>query len=547
MYTRPPAAVLLLAAALSFTAPVAVAPVVFDNYTRQRGIDAEHYAFAITLRDETEQIDAVASMSVRFVERGITGLWFELANEGAGGKGMRVEAVTSNGTPVRFTHSGDRLTLTLVSAPALGDLRTFVVRYHGVPASGLRIGPNKYGARTYFSLNWPNLAHQWLPTIDHPSDKATNEFIVTAPAKYQVVANGALVEERDLGDGRRITHWKESAPIATWLFAFAAGEFAVHHAGSIAQIPIESWTYLQDRDTLWARYEPTAREALSFFIEQIGPYSYEKLANVQAAGLSGGTEHASAIFYGESSITPQSAVRIVAHEIAHQWWGNAVTERDWDDVWLSEGFATYFTLLYTEHWKGRDAFVRLLQQSRDVVLTTEKSLPTTPIIHNGLADMAKVTNRLVYEKGAWTLHMLRALIGTDKFWEGIRTYYARYKDRNASTDDLRRVFEEVNGTDLSWFFDQWLRRAGHPQLQATWQYDATRKVVQLDIEQLQHGESYRLPLDIGVSFGATNGRRERVELRERRQHFEFNADSEPTVLVLDPDTWSLIEATVTKR
>ena len=547
MYAPPPLSMLWLATALSIAIPASRPAATIDNYPRQRGIDAEHYAFAITLRDETEQIDAVASVSVRFVEPSITGLWFELANESAGGKGMRVESLTSNGTPVRFTHASDRLTLTLAAAPPLGALRTFVIRYHGVPASGLRIGPNKYGARTYFSLNWPNLAHQWLPTIDHPSDKATNEFIVTAPAKYQVVANGALVEERDLGDERRVTHWKESAPISTWLFAFAASEFAVHHAGSVADTPLQSWTYLQDRDTLWARYEPTAREAMSFFIEQIGPYSYEKLANIQAAGLSGGTEHASAIFYGESSITPQSAVRIVAHEIAHQWWGNAVTERDWDDVWLSEGFATYFTLLYNEHWKGRDVFVRLLQQSRDLVFTTEKSLPTTPIIHNGLTDMAQVTNRLVYEKGGWTLHMLRALIGTDTFWEGIRTYYARYRDRNASTDDLRRVFEEVSGTELSWFFDQWLHRAGHPQLHATWQYDAARKLVQLDIEQLQQGETYRVPLDVSVWLGTTTTKREHVDLRERRQHFEFGADSDPSALVLDPDTWALIEATITRR
>lgn len=522
-------------------------PPVADNYPRQRGVDAEHYAFAITLRDDRDVIDVIASVNIRFVESGISTLWLELANE-TSGKGMQVEGVQSGGESVRYTHANDKLNLVLQKAPPAGEVRTFVIRYHGTPASGLRIGPNKYGARTFFSLNWPNLAHQWLPTIDHPSDKATNEFSVTAPAKYQVVANGALVEERDLGDGRRLTHWRESAPIATWLFAFAAGEFAVHHAGEVAHVPLASWTYPQDRDTLWARYEPTAREALSFFIEQIGPYSYEKLANVEAAGLSGGTEHASAIFYGESSITPQTMVRIVAHEIAHQWWGNAVTEKDWDDVWLSEGFATYFTLLYTEHWKGRDAFVRGLQQSRDVVFATEKTLPTTPIIHNSLTDMAKVTNRLVYEKGGWTLHMLRALVGTDKFWEAIRIYYSRYQDRNASTDDLRRVFEEVSGMQLSWFFDQWLHRAGHPQLQATWQYDASRKVVVLDVEQAQPGEAYRLPLDIELSFAApAASRRAHIELLDRKLHFELPADAEPLKLTLDPDTWSLMAAAVAKR
>ncbi|MFN8583574.1 MAG: M1 family metallopeptidase [Gemmatimonadaceae bacterium] len=459
---------------------------------------------------------------------------------------MQVDGVSMDGGAVRYSHAADRLMLTLPTAPDIGDARTFVVRYHGTPASGLRIGPNKYGARSYFSLNWPNLAHQWLPTIDHPSDKATNEFLITAPARYQVIANGSLEEERDLGDGRRLTHWHEHAPIATWLFAFAAAEFAVHHASASAGVALSSWTYPQARDTLWSRYESTSREALPFFIEHIGPYAYEKLANVQAAGLSGGTEHASAIFYGESSITPQSATRIVAHEIAHQWWGNAVTERDWNDVWLSEGFATYFTLLYTEHWKGRDAFVRGLQQSREVVFATEKTLPNTPIIHVNLTDMAKVTNRLVYEKGGWTLHMLRALVGTDVFWTAIRRYYATYKDRNASTDDLRRVFEEESGMDLRWFFDQWLRRAGHPVLRATWSYDASAQAVRVEVEQTQSGADYRIPLDIDVVTAGSTAR-QHVELNARRSAFTFQSPAQPTALVLDPDTWALIESTITKQ
>jgi aminopeptidase N len=144
--------------------------------------------------------------------------------------------------------------------------------------------------------------------------------------------------------------------------------------------------------------------------------------------------------------------------------------------------------------------------------------------------------------------MLRRLVGTDTFWTAIRTYYARYRERNASTDDLRRVFEEASGMELMWFFDQWLHRAGHPQLRATWQYDASRKVVLLDIEQLQQGEAYRLLLDVALVPGtAATLRREQVEVRERRQHVEIRADAEPSALVLDPDTWSLIEATIIKR
>src|SRR6185503_10652625 len=176
----------------------------------------------------------------------------------------------------------------------------------------------------------------------------------------------------------------------------------------------------------------------------------------------GGTEHASAIFYGQASVANRPATNLVAHEIAHQWFGDSVTERDWDDVWLSEGFATYFTMLNTLHWEGREAMTASLVRSRSTVFMTEKRLPGVAVVHNNLADMSRVLNQLVYQKGGWVLHMLRGQVGTEKFWAGIRDYYRRYRDGNASTADFRRVMEENSGQDLGWFFEQWLYRAGSP-------------------------------------------------------------------------------------
>src|SRR3954466_12673075 len=169
-----------------------------------------------------------------------------------------------------------------------------------------------------------------------------------------------------------------------------------------------------------------------FFTSQIGPYSYEKLANVQATGFTGGTEYASAIFYGEKGVNVGRGP--VAHEIAHQWFGDSVTERDWDDVWLSEGFATYFTLLFTEHDRGRDAFVADLRKARDIVFAAERKLPGVAVTHANLDDMNRVLNPLVYQKGAWTLHMLRARLGPDAFRSAIPSYYPNHPDPPASTD-----------------------------------------------------------------------------------------------------------------
>ncbi|MEO7456739.1 MAG: M1 family metallopeptidase [Gemmatimonadaceae bacterium] len=530
-----PVAALYLALSAAFT----------DPYVRQPGIDATHYAFELAVNDSTDRIEGRARVDVRFVVAGQRSFWLDLASV-AEGKGMTVLDVTSDGQPVKFEHAGDRLRMTLGDAPTANAQRQFVIRYQGIPKNGLFIGKNKFGERVFMGLNWPDLARQWLPMIDHPSDKATSEFIVTAPSKYQVVANGLLVEETDAGDGRRRTHWRQSVPISSWLNAIGVAQFSAHHAGMVRGVELQSWSYHQDSTRGPATFELPARRAVDFFSDYVGPYPYEKLANVQSAGMGGGTEHASVIFYGETSITDKPATGLVAHEIAHQWFGDAVTESDWDEVWLSEGFATYFTLLYTEHYGGRDEFVTGLQRSRDQVWALEKRLPGKSVLHHDLADMKDVLNNLIYQKGGWTLHMLRGLIGADVFRDGIREYYATYRDRNTTTAEFRAIMEKHSGRELGWFFEQWLARAGHPVLEGTWRYDAATKHVVVELAQTGDGALYRLPLEIGLAGDAPAAMRiERIEMTQRQQHFEIAADKAPASVKLDPNTWTLMEAKLT--
>jgi aminopeptidase N len=460
---------------------------------------------------------------------------------------MTVTEVTSSAGSVHYQHSADRLRISFDTPATGGERRSFRIQYHGVPANGLRIIPNKFGERSFFSENWPNRAHEWLPMIDHPYDKATSEFVVIAPAKYQVVSNGLLVEETDLGDGRRATHWKQSLPIASWLNAIGVAQFSFRQFATIANIPLQTWVYHQERDNGVFVFDQPAIRALEFYRDHIGPYPYEKLANVEAAGISGGTEHASAIFYGEKSVGDKPATNLVAHEIAHQWFGNAVTEKDWDDVWLSEGFATYFTLLCTEHDEGREAFVAGLKHSRETVFNLERKMPGVAVVHDNLSDMKKVLNQLIYQKGGWTLHMLRAQIGTDAFWAGIRDYYHRYRDTNVSTDDFREVMEEHGHTDLKWFFDQWLKRPGSPVVEGDWSYDAGSKEVRIQLTQRQPGDAYKIPLEIGLEMTDGTRRSDKIEFSEKQQVFKVPASESPSAVVLDPNTWVLMSAQFVKR
>jgi aminopeptidase N len=506
-----------------------------DTYPRQPAVDAVNYVFRLRLSDTSNEIAGETTATLRLTTAGVKEVFLDLTSA-AGGKGMTVSAVTVGGTASPFTHDANRLRIPLQTVTAGTELPV-TITYRGVPAGGLRIGENIHGERTMFSENWPDKARQWLPMIDHPYDKATGEFIVTAPAHYQVVANGLLVEEVDLPGGERRTHWRQAVPIASWLYALGVARFAVRYYDGVRGIPQQVWSFPQDRQKAVELFEFTGRRAFEYFSDAIGPYVYEKLAHVEAAGLGGGTEHASAIFYGEKGVA--SGRGPVVHEVAHQWWGNAVTEKDWDDVWLSEGFATYFTHLYTEQFSGRDAFVRGLKNDVNVIIQAQLKAPDQPVIHRNIANLAGVLNRFVYQKAGWVLHMLRGVIGTDKFWAGIRDYYRRYRNLNASTDDLRQVMEQASGTDLDWFFDQWLERPGMPSLDGTWRYDGSAKQIVIELRQTQPGPPYRLPLEIGVVRGSSAPVIHRIELAAAAGRFNIPADSEPATVSLDPNTWVL--------
>jgi aminopeptidase N len=461
-------------------------------------------------------------------------------------KGMRVISVASNGKPVNYTHENDALFIALPAASENSQRSQFTITYQGIPATGLIIGDNKYGDRTFFSDNWPNKGRNWLPTIDHPYDKATCEFVVTAPNHYQVVSNGLLIEETDLPENKRFTHWKQSVPIAPWLYVLGIAKFAVQHVDDFQGKDIQTWVYYQDRDAGFYDFAEPTKKALEYYSNYIGSFSYEKLANIQSNSVGGGMEAASAILYGDNSVSGERSTRwrnVVIHEIAHQWFGNAVTEYDWDDVWLSEGFATYFTLLFIEHEYGRDAFLAGLQSSKKRVDDFYLINPGYSIVHDNLKDMAKVTSSQTYQKGSWVLHMLRGVVGTENFWKGIRSYYKKYQDSNATTGDFQREMEEASGKDLSGFFQQWLYKAGTLKYEGIWKYDNKKNQVKITVDQVQKdGSLFKMPLELGIYYkGQDRPQIEVIQVNERSNVFIIAVDSEPENIILDPNNWVLMD------
>jgi len=519
-----------------------------DDYPRRIGIDIERYRFELELSDTTDRLVGRATVSVRFTSNGVTMLPLDLVGSDGAGKGMSVATVSSGGAPLTFVHERDLLRISLPEPGRAGGRVDVVVEYSGEPASGLVAGPNRYGDRTFFSDNWPDRARHWLPTIDHPYDKAMSDMIVTAPAHYQVVSNGARVEETDGPDGVRTTHWRQSVPIATWLYVLGVARFAVQEVDDFEGRPIQTWVYAQDRDAGFHDFAVPTKRAMAFYSDYVGPYVYEKLANVTSPVTGGGMEAATAIMYHESSVTGERSPRwrnVIVHEVAHQWFGNAVTESDWDDVWLSEGFATYFTLLFIEHAYGRDEFVAGLRSAAERIFEHYSGDPGYRVVHDDLADMSRVTSVATYQKGAWVLHMLRGRMGDAAFRTGIRDYYARHMNGNASTDDFREAMESASGLNLDGFFDQWLHSGGNPRLTGWWEYDPSARAVRVELNQTQEsGPTYDLPLEVGIHFDGEMLASvvEPIHVDGRFHRFVIPVEGQPSDVTLDPLVRTLFEA-----
>jgi aminopeptidase N len=519
-----------------------------DNYPKNSKIDAINYIFNIELSDDTDEITCEVTVDIRFLGSGVQNLRLDLVNVSneLDNKGMVVSSVSSNGNELKFTHANNELLINLAKPSETNQRTKYIIKYKGVPASGLKIGDNKHGDRTFFSDNWPNRGRHWLATIDHPYDKAMCEFIVTAPDHYQVISNGLKIEETNLEDNKRLTHWKQSIPIATWLYVLGAADFAVQYVDEFDGKSIETWVFKQDRDAGFYDFAEPTKQVLEFYSDYVGPFSYEKLANIQSNSVSGGMEAASAILYSAGSVKGDRNLRwrnVVIHEIAHQWFGNAVTEYDWDDIWLSEGFATYFTLLFIEHQYGRDAFVEGLKSSQKSVDAFYKKKPKYTIVHDNLKDMKDVTTSQIYQKGSWILHMLRGVVGTETFWEGIQSYYKQYKDINVTTDDFKRVMEEASGKDLTVFFEQWLYKPGILKLAGSWKYDKQKGEILINLNQVQtDGSMFEIPLEIGIDFGNKPQQLELIQIKEKSNSFKLKVGEEPKNIVLDPNYWVLMNA-----
>ncbi len=505
-----------------------------DTYQRNASADIQNYIFSLSLNDSTNQIEGEAEIGVDFNDKPQV---FKLDLIGKSDTfGMEVTGIFEGDNKANYTFENNKIKITPSSSDTTRS-RTFKIAYHGVPERGLVVDTTKFGKRSFFGDNWPNLARHWLPSVDHPYDKASIEFRITAPERYDVIATGEKIEESYLGNGHKLTIYKEPAPVAMKVVTIGVTQFASRLLDEVYDIPVTAWVYPENRLDGFSDYSVSS-EVLRYFIDNIGPYSYAKLANMQAKTQWGGLENAGTISYFENSVTGKNEVEgLIAHEIAHQWFGNSATENDWNHVWLSEGFATYFAILYQESVYGDEKRKEELALDRKQIFEYYKKNPS-PIIDPSITDPLKVLSVNTYQKAGWVLNMLRHKLGDGIFWEGIRSYYKRFQNANAMTKDFRKVMEEVSEKDLEAFFEQWLYTKGHPQIKWDWNYRNGK--ISLTIDQLQDQHIFQFPLEIGiVSKGKVDITTLQVD--EKSKTFEIPTSIKPDALVLDPESWLLFE------
>jgi aminopeptidase N len=512
------------------------------------GVDVVHYDVEVGLGYGVLWFEGITEIQVAVTAPGPT-LPLDFS-------GLGVNEVSVDGQEVGFEHVDGVLRVSLDRFDT-GDTTTVRIHYEGVPDDGLIIRENVHGEPSAFVDNWPNRTRFWLPSVDHPADKATVRYMIHAPSEWKVIANGHLEGDPTpspadaIGpEGERLTWiWEVGVPISPYNMVIGAADLEIRTIGLAAcgQAPasrredgcveVTYWVYPQDVE----KAEPSFRRAaemVDHFTEVVGPFPFEKLANVQSATRFGGMENASAIFYSERGIASgRNMEGTVSHEIAHQWFGDAVTEASWHHLWLSEGFATYFGAQFFEAADGVDDFRLRMEESRQRVVGSEDV--NRPIYDPEERDLFGLLNDNNYPKGGWVLHMLRGIVGDDAFFEGIRTYYARFLHSSVLTEDFRAVMEEVSGEELGWFFQQWIYEPGYPTFDHSVRW--TGGTAELTVRQVQSASwpAFRVPMVVELRVGTQTVRRQiEVEGRETTIRIE-GLDTEPDTVMLDPDGWVL--------
>ena len=522
--------------------------------------DMRHVKLDLTFDWAHERALGTATLSFAPVAANVNRVAFDAAN-------MTVTSVEMRaGAPLKFVldETAEKLRVELDHVYAPGEELAVVVSYHtkgrvrelgsGNYARGLVFNQpspiDPLSRRQIYSQGESEFNHLWFPSYDHPDDFATSELLATVQRPLSVVSNGRLVETKENPDGTRTFHWLMEQPHANYLTSIVVGEYAPVEQLA-AGVPVISYVYpneLAEGKLTTARLADMVR----FFAEKTGvKYPYAKYAQVVVHNFPGGMENISAttqtdtIIHDARAELDRTSDDIQAHELAHQWFGDLVTCREWADLWLNESFATYMEAVWDEQLAGRDEALYVdVRADQQTYLRAwhESRSRRRPIVTKNYTDPEAVFDVYAYQRGAAVLHMLRKLLGDEQWWHALNRYLTKYEHQPVDTEQFRHAVEEATGQQLDWFFDEWVYKMGHPIFNVSEQYDELTKTLTLNVRQEQQTDAtsaypqtryFRTPVEIEIGTAA-GARVERVQIAaQAEQSFAFKVAGKPLLVNFD--------------
>ncbi|MBP7415165.1 MAG: M1 family metallopeptidase [Pyrinomonadaceae bacterium] len=534
------AAILFIAAFSSF------AQIGKPEFTRPQTFDVRHYSIRASF-DRTKKMvlgDTTVSLSplkadLRTVELDAVDIAFD--------------SVTLDGKPAQFKTVDGKVIVTLDKGYGPSDVIALQFKYTASPKKGVYFVDAESGRSAHSAQIWTQgeaeEARHWIPSYDFPSDKATTEEYLTVEKDETVIGNGELIGKESNANGTVTWHYKMPVPHSTYLISFVIGKY-VKVEDKHGDIPLGFYVYPGREETAKRAFGDTAK-MMAVFEELTGvKFPYNKYDQTIVAKFQfGGMENITAttmsdneIFFADFDFGKSIVTDLVSHELAHSWFGDLVTCRNWAELWLNEGFATYMEAAYREKVNGREDYITKVRSDAGDFLVDDSINRKRHGLYNrraadvnGLFDNAAIT----YNKGGAVLHMLREQVGTENFWKAVNIYLNRHKLADVESTDLKRAMEEVSGQDLGWFFDQWVYGISAPKLTVKPVYSTRTKTLKLTITQTQKPEAmvtsaFRMPMDIEIKAGR-NTVTKPITVTKRVEIISIPSTSKPSEIVLDPN------------
>ena len=514
------------------------------KYARDRLVDIQHLALDVTPDFGKRTIKGEVVISFQPIAQALTQLELDCID-------LTVDAVAASGAKVlAWRTTRDKLVLDFAEPVAAGAQVAVSVRYHGEPQNGIYFRTPEMGYPGGDTQVWTQGEAEnhryWFPCYDYPNERFTTEVTCRVPEGMETISNGVLLsKEKDAG-GMVVWHWKQDKPHVNYLIALAAGYF--HKLESSAgKLPLALYVPPSERDQAELAFRDTA-SIIGFYEKETGnAFPWDKYSQVYCHDfLAGGMENTSCTFNAANALFPAAVGeldtlhRLDAHETAHQWFGDLLTCRDWSHLWLNEGFASYYTVLYEEVKNGRDGFLLSMWREAQKVIG---SGDTRPIVWRDYLQPMEQFDSRAYPKGAWVLHMIRSQLGPELYRTAIRRYIEKHRNGIVTSDDLQEIFEETSGRSFDQFFDQWVHHGGTPEVKADFNWDGGAKMARVTVRQTQKVDEkvplFRFPLPVRFHVPGADGKVEvkdfTVMVSKAEEDFSFPLAAQPELVRIDPE------------